>query len=82
MQVTTSGTRLLDEAAVELLASQIFPRSTLVTPNLQEARHTPACAPSDRRQARSHAMVTLSAGGEPGMSWPVPEMAGSRLIHA
>ena len=35
--VSTSGTRLLDVAGIEILESRLIPRATLVTPNLPEA---------------------------------------------
>ena len=37
VMVSTSGARLLKAAAVKVLKNQLFPRATLVTPNLPEA---------------------------------------------
>jgi hydroxymethylpyrimidine/phosphomethylpyrimidine kinase len=37
VMVATSGRRLLDEEAMELLTGQLFQRATLITPNLDEA---------------------------------------------
>lgn len=38
VMVSTSGSRLIDEAAVEIMKHSLFPISTLVTPNVAEAR--------------------------------------------
>lgn len=37
VMVSTSGTRLLDEAALALLKARLIPRATVLTPNLPEA---------------------------------------------
>ena len=37
VMVATSGARLIDEQAVEVLVRELFPRTSLVTPNLDEA---------------------------------------------
>jgi len=37
VMISTSGSRLIDDAAVERLVTQLFPRASLVTPNLDEA---------------------------------------------
>lgn len=37
VMVATSGARLIDEPAVEVLVKELFPRTSLVTPNLDEA---------------------------------------------
>lgn len=37
VMVATSGDRLIDEAAIEMLTKRLLPLSTLITPNLQEA---------------------------------------------
>ena len=37
VMVATSGARLIDEPAVEVLVNELFPRTRLVTPNLDEA---------------------------------------------
>ncbi|MDE6037968.1 MAG: bifunctional hydroxymethylpyrimidine kinase/phosphomethylpyrimidine kinase, partial [Duncaniella sp.] len=38
VMVSTSGARLLDDEAVDLIVRRIFPLSALVTPNIYEAR--------------------------------------------
>ena len=38
VMVASSGARLLEEAAVEVLVGRLFPLATVVTPNLLEAR--------------------------------------------
>lgn len=37
VMVATSGDRLIDDTAIEMLTSRLLPLSTLITPNLQEA---------------------------------------------
>ena len=53
--VSTSGRRLLDEAGEELLKTELIPRATLVTPNLDEAKRLvgimPGAVPTLQRAA-------------------------------
>ena len=39
--VSTSGSMLLEEDAIEILVSRIFPLATLVTPNRMETENWP-----------------------------------------
>ncbi|MDR2981771.1 MAG: bifunctional hydroxymethylpyrimidine kinase/phosphomethylpyrimidine kinase [Puniceicoccales bacterium] len=50
VMVATSGARLLEESAIEALQTKLFPKATLITPNLDEAAillgHRPADEPN------------------------------------
>jgi hydroxymethylpyrimidine/phosphomethylpyrimidine kinase len=43
VMISTSGTALLEEAAVERLEKELFPQATLLTPNLPEAEKLTGC---------------------------------------
>ncbi len=49
VMVASSGSRLLREDAVKTLITVLFPLATVVTPNLPEARPSPACGPRTAR---------------------------------
>jgi hydroxymethylpyrimidine/phosphomethylpyrimidine kinase len=63
VMVSTSGQRLLDSEAEELIRSELIPLATVVTPNLHEARiltGLPVEAPSDLADA-ARAILDLGA---------------------
>ena len=54
VMVATSGSRLLQESAVEVLKTQLLPLAELVTPNIPEAEilaNMPICSPEDMETA-------------------------------
>jgi hydroxymethylpyrimidine/phosphomethylpyrimidine kinase len=75
VMISSSGQRLLDEEAVEVLATRLFPLALVVTPNVQEAHRLTGvrveCAQDMRRAAVAlHRMgcryVVLKGGHLPG----------------
>lgn len=75
VMVATSGARLIDEPAVEVLVTELFPRTSLVTPNLDEAALLVGFAIHDdgtlqraaeRLIARGARAVLLKGGHLPG----------------
>jgi hydroxymethylpyrimidine/phosphomethylpyrimidine kinase len=63
VMVATSGARLLEPAAVDVLRRRLLPLATLVTPNLEEAEALvgrPVAGPADMRDA-ARALVDLGA---------------------
>ena len=60
--VSTSGTRLLDDAGVEILKSRLLPRAALLTPNLPETQALVGILPSSDDDYRSAAECFDSAG--------------------
>jgi hydroxymethylpyrimidine/phosphomethylpyrimidine kinase len=75
VMVATSGARLIDEPAVEMLVKELFPRTSLVTPNLDEAALLVGFAIHDdgtlqraaeRLIARGARAVLLKGGHLPG----------------
>ncbi|WP_411887314.1 bifunctional hydroxymethylpyrimidine kinase/phosphomethylpyrimidine kinase [Hydrocarboniphaga effusa] len=75
VMVATSGARLIDEPAVEVLVKELFPRTSLVTPNLDEAALLVGFAIHDditlqraaeRLIARGARAVLLKGGHLPG----------------
>ena len=72
VMVASSGARLLEDEAVEVLVGRLFPLATVVTPNVLEARAltgsdaSPARAGRGARRAgRAAALVTGGHGEEP-----------------
>ena len=66
VMVSTSGTRLLERAAIEILKAKLLPLAALVTPNLDETEiltgHRPASVEDMRRSAREiHARFGCAA---------------------
>jgi hydroxymethylpyrimidine/phosphomethylpyrimidine kinase len=60
--VSTSGTRLLDDAGMEILKSRLLPRALLVTPNLPEAQALVGILPRSDDDYRSAAECFASLG--------------------
>jgi hydroxymethylpyrimidine/phosphomethylpyrimidine kinase len=60
VMVASSGARLLEEDAVELLVERLFPLATVVTPNLPEAQALTGLDVEDRR-ALTERLVELGA---------------------
>jgi len=60
--VSTSGHRLLDDAAVDLLREEILPLAALVTPNIPEAERLTGIEIRDEETAREAAHLLVSAG--------------------
>ncbi len=63
VMVSAAGARLIESPAVQALVTELFPRATLVTPNLDEAallldRPVPV---ADEMQATAHALLQLGA---------------------
>lgn len=50
VMISTSGRRLLDEDAMELLTTDLFARATLITPNLEEAAALAGVRPQSREE--------------------------------
>lgn len=68
VMVSTSGYRLLEEEAVAALKEELFPRATLVTPNLREAKillNRPVCdfVEGGRRLLELGSQAVLIKGG-------------------
>lgn len=68
---TTSGTALADEALVAAYRTHVLPRSTVVTPNLAEARRLAGASPEDAHEDVARALHALGpavvvTGGDPG----------------
>jgi hydroxymethylpyrimidine/phosphomethylpyrimidine kinase len=64
VMVSTAGSRLLDEGAVEAVIGRLLPLATLVTPNLDEARiltGLPVVGPEGAREA-ARSLVQMGAG--------------------
>jgi hydroxymethylpyrimidine/phosphomethylpyrimidine kinase len=59
VMIATSGRRLLDESAMELLTRSLFPRATLITPNMDEAAALLGHSLSSREEMEA-AALTLS----------------------
>jgi len=59
--VASSGARLLEEDAVELLVTRLFPLATVVTPNLLEARVLCAESSQATRAELAERLVALGA---------------------
>ena len=66
VMVASSGARLLEEDAVDALVTRIFPRATVVTPNLLEARAITACDKLSQavkaRASRRFGVTTVASG--------------------
>ena len=62
VMLATSGARLLRQDAVEALVSRLFPRATVITPNLPEAE-----ALTGRRGNRRDLAECLHAMGAPAV---------------
>jgi hydroxymethylpyrimidine/phosphomethylpyrimidine kinase len=62
--VSKHGDRLLDDGAVEILRTRLLPRSTVVTPNLDEARVLSGVAAVDLDGMREAAARLLALGPE------------------
>jgi hydroxymethylpyrimidine/phosphomethylpyrimidine kinase len=63
VMVATSGARLIDEEAIAVIVRELFPRTALVTPNLDEAAllvGRPLTTEEDM-QAAAHALVEMGA---------------------
>ena len=69
VMVASSGARLLEDDAVEVLVARLFPLATVVTPNLLEARALPAPTrprpSSPRRSSRWARRRRSSPAGTP-----------------
>ncbi|AGX88176.1 bifunctional hydroxymethylpyrimidine kinase/phosphomethylpyrimidine kinase [Candidatus Symbiobacter mobilis] len=85
VMVATSGAVLIDQRAVETLVQQLFPRSAIVTPNLDEAAllvGKPLTSPQDMAEAaqallgRGAHAVLLKGGHLPG-----PTVTDLLLVH-
>lgn len=57
VMIATSGARLLDEDAIEILRQRLLPRATLVTPNLPEARALAGLPDEDDPRRLGEAML-------------------------
>jgi len=62
VMVSTSGHRLLDEDAVEVLREEILPLAALVTPNIQEAERLSGIEIRDEETALEAARLLVSTG--------------------
>ena len=62
VMVSTSGSVLIDDAAVDVLVRELFPRSTLVTPNLDETVLLVGSAIGSEREMESAASRLLEMG--------------------
>lgn len=60
VMVATSGAKLIDDPAIAVLVAELFPRATLITPNLDEAAllvGRPLASPQDMAQAAAELMA-------------------------
>ena len=60
VMVATSGDRLIDDDAVEAVKALIFPRATLITPNLPEAARLLGSGLADGEPAALHQLEALA----------------------
>lgn len=87
VMVSTSGSRLISEDAVESVVSEIFPLATLVTPNKAEAEVLTGHADVTVQAARLHEMgaaAVLLKGGDDGCTDVKTDwlsVAGGELIR-
>jgi hydroxymethylpyrimidine/phosphomethylpyrimidine kinase len=64
VMVATSGDRLLDPAAMDALRTKLFPRASLITPNLPEAAallDTPVAVTEAEMQAQAERLIAAGA---------------------
>ena len=64
VMVATSGDRLLDPAAIASLTRELFPRASVITPNLPEAAallDAPVAANEDEMRAQAERLLALGA---------------------
>lgn len=59
---STSGTALLDVEAIRVLAEQLFPRATLITPNANEASHLTGLVVQSSSQVEAAGQQLLKHG--------------------
>jgi hydroxymethylpyrimidine/phosphomethylpyrimidine kinase len=64
VMISTSGTTLLDDGAVETLKKRLLPLATLVTPNLPEAKHLTGVAGTSRDAVRKAANALRDMGAK------------------
>ncbi|MEJ0026879.1 MAG: bifunctional hydroxymethylpyrimidine kinase/phosphomethylpyrimidine kinase [Rhizomicrobium sp.] len=64
VMAATSGTALADQAVVEVLKAELFPRAALITPNLPEARRLCGFAPAMSGDIARAGETLLSLGPE------------------
>jgi len=62
VMVATSGAVLIDEAAMDVLVRELFPRATLITPNLDEAALLVRRALNSREDMEQAASMLLELG--------------------
>ncbi len=67
VMVSSSGQRLLDEAAVDTLLTHLLPRATLLTPNRLEAAALLGCRPATSLEQAHHQAAQLLALGPAGV---------------
>lgn len=63
VMLSTSGSRLLDDDAVELLIRRLFPLADLITPNLPEAERISGLAIRSRAESERAARAIAGQGG-------------------
>lgn len=64
VMVATSGDRLIEEATVQVLRQELFPRATVITPNLDEASLLLGRPLSDEAALQAAALDLLAQGAQ------------------
>ena len=62
VMVATSGSVLMDKAAIDVLVRELFPRVTVITPNLDEAALLVGCALTSAQDMEQAALALLVKG--------------------
>ena len=63
VMISTSGSRLISEDAIEMLKSRLLPMATLVTPNIPEAEVLAAMSISDKKDMEKAALAMCEEFG-------------------
>jgi len=84
VMVATSGDRLIEEATVQVLRQELFPRATVITPNLDEASLLLGRPLSDEAALQAAALDLLAQGATGGLAQgrPFAGRGGDRFADA
>lgn len=62
VMISTSGNKLLHDDAIEIIIKELFPRATLVTPNIDEAEYLSGITISSEKEMEQAAGKLLASG--------------------